>query len=190
MTDFITKSSSSERWPGCPPIWKMLDFSTNGSFSPPSTTNPSTSLGNQDLEWMNRFFRQIFTFSFPFVDHMKSCVSEFLWKHFLLHHIFAQLEDFFLETFICLYNKVVVSLPWTFELANDFLKSFFICTRLQRWYITIPSSDQWCATIENHRYQWLSYPKTIGKPLIPMVSPQPFHSMVMVTLKTIESLRW
>ena len=42
--------------------------------------------------------------------------------------------------------------------------------RLQRWYITIPSSDQWCTTIENHRYQWLSYPKTIGKPLIPMVA--------------------
>ena len=33
-----------------------------------------------------------------------------------------------------------------------------------------PSSDQWCTTIENHRYQWLSYPKTIGKPLIPMVA--------------------
>ena len=43
-------------------------------------------------------------------------------------------------------------------------------TRLRRWYITIPSSDQWCTTIENHRYQWLSYPKTIGKPLIPMVA--------------------
>ena len=40
--------------------------------------------------------------------------------------------------------------------------------RLQQWYITIPSSDQWCTTIENHHYQWLSYPKTIGKPLIPM----------------------
>ena len=42
--------------------------------------------------------------------------------------------------------------------------------RLRRWYITIPLSDQWCTTIENHRYQWLSYPKTIGKPLIPMVA--------------------
>ena len=42
--------------------------------------------------------------------------------------------------------------------------------RLQRWYITIPSSDRWCTTIENHRYQWLSYLKTIGKPLIPMVA--------------------
>ena len=39
--------------------------------------------------------------------------------------------------------------------------------RLRRWYITIPSSDQWCTTIEN---QWLSYPKTIGKTLIPMVA--------------------
>ena len=43
-------------------------------------------------------------------------------------------------------------------------------TRLRRWYITIPSLDQWWTTIENHRYQWLSYPKTIGKPLIPMVA--------------------
>ena len=42
--------------------------------------------------------------------------------------------------------------------------------RLRRWYLTIPSSDQWCTTIENHRYRWLSYPKTIGKPLIPMVA--------------------
>ena len=25
------------------------------------------------------------------------------------------------------------------------------CFRLRRWYITIPSSDQWCTTIENHR---------------------------------------
>ena len=51
--------------------------------------------------------------------------------------------------------------------------------RLQRWYITIPSSDQWCATIENHRYQWLSYPKTIGKPLIPMV--QRWANSVLMT---------
>ena len=43
--------------------------------------------------------------------------------------------------------------------------------RLRRWYIiTIPSSDQCCTTIENHRSQWLSYPKIIGKPLIPMVA--------------------
>ena len=42
--------------------------------------------------------------------------------------------------------------------------------RLQRWYITIPSLDRWCTTIENHRYQWLSYLKTIRKPLIPMVA--------------------
>ena len=42
--------------------------------------------------------------------------------------------------------------------------------RLRRWYITIPSSDQWCTTIENHRYQWLFYSKTIGKPLIPMAA--------------------
>ena len=39
-------------------------------------------------------------------------------------------------------------------------KYWYMCARLRRWYITIPSSDQWwCTTIENHRYQWLSYPK-------------------------------
>ena len=52
---------------------------------------------------------------------------------------------------------------WTCAVCN-------LCDRLRRWYITIPSSDQWCTTIENHRYQWLSYLKTIGKPLIPMVA--------------------
>ena len=41
--------------------------------------------------------------------------------------------------------------------------------RLRRWYITIPSLVQWCTTIENHCYQWLSCPKTIRKPLIPIV---------------------
>ena len=34
-----------------------------------------------------------------------------------------------------------------------------VLCRLQRWYITIPSLDQWRTTIENHRYQWL--PSTI-----------------------------
>ena len=30
-----------------------------------------------------------------------------------------------------------------------------LLNRLQRWYTIISSSDQWCLTIENHRYQWL-----------------------------------
>ena len=34
-----------------------------------------------------------------------------------------------------------------------------VCARLRRWYITIPSSDQWCTTIENHRYQCYPIPK-------------------------------
>ena len=59
------------------------------------------------------------------------------------------------------------STPWILKSVSHF---YCLKTRLQRWYITIPSSDQWCTTIENHRYQWLSYPKTIGKPLIPMVA--------------------
>ena len=45
----------------------------------------------------------------------------------------------------------------------------FELNRLQRWYVTIPSLDQWWTTIENHRYQWLPDPKTIEKPLILMV---------------------
>merc|ERR1712001_649022 len=49
-------------------------------------------------------------------------------------------------------------------------KSVKLWDRLRRWYITIPSLDRWCTTIENHRYQWLSYLKTIRKPLIPMVA--------------------
>ena len=45
-----------------------------------------------------------------------------------------------------------------------------LCFRLRRWYLTIPSSDQWWTTIENHRYQWLPDPKTIGKPSFPMIA--------------------
>jgi len=59
--------------------------------------------------------------------------------------------------------------------------------RPERWIVTIPSSDQWLATIGNHWktivsngrrtikplkkhfYQWFLDPKTIGKPLLPMV---------------------
>ena len=52
---------------------------------------------------------------------------------------------------------------------------FFASVRLQRWYVTIPSSGQWWTTIENHRNQWLPDPKTIEKPLNPMVAPN--HSI-------------
>ena len=59
--------------------------------------------------------------------------------------------------------------------------------RPERWIVTIPSSDQWLATIgnhwktivsngwrtikplKNHCYQWFLDPKTIGKPLLPIV---------------------
>ena len=59
--------------------------------------------------------------------------------------------------------------------------------RPERWIVTIPSSDQWLTTIgnhwktivsngwrtikplKNHCYQWFLDPKTIGKPLLPMV---------------------
>ena len=39
-----------------------------------------------------------------------------------------------------------------------------------RWYLTIPSLDQWWTAIENHRYQWLHDPKTIEELSFPMVA--------------------
>ena len=65
-------------------------------------------------------------------------------------------------------------------------RSVCVLGRLQRWYVTIPSSDQWWATIKNHRNQWLPDPKTIE----PNGCPKQFHSIVMVPLKTIENLQW
>ena len=47
--------------------------------------------------------------------------------------------------------------------------------RLERCIVTIASLDQWLATIENHRHQWLTEQKTIEKPLVPMVEQLPFH---------------
>ena len=47
--------------------------------------------------------------------------------------------------------------------------------RLERCIVTIASLDQWLATIENHRHQWLTDQKTIEKPLVPMVEQLPFH---------------
>ena len=61
-------------------------------------------------------------------------------------------------------------------------RSVCVLGRLQRWYVTIPSSDQWWATIKKHRNRWLPDPKTIE----PNGCPKPFHSIVMVPLKTIE----
>ena len=90
--------------------------------------------------------------------------------------------------------------------------------RPERWIVTIPSSDQWLATIgnhwktiatngfwtqkplENHYYQWFWWPKTIGKPLLPMVLETKNHrttidinggfpticSMAMVSMKTVK----
>ena len=49
-----------------------------------------------------------------------------------------------------------LGLGWTDGWLNTHFGSH---SKLQRWYITIPSLDQWCTTIKNHRYQWL--PSTI-----------------------------
>ena len=51
----------------------------------------------------------------------------------------------------------------------------FPYSRLKRWYVTIPPLDQWWTTIVNHWNQWLRDPKTIEKPLNPMVAPN--HSI-------------
>ena len=53
------------RWFGCTSIWKMLDFSTRGFFRAPSTTSPSTSLGNHDFECMNLFLDRSSRLPFP-----------------------------------------------------------------------------------------------------------------------------
>ena len=42
-------------------------------------------------------------------------------------------------------------------------------SRGERYIETIASLDQWSLTIENHWSQWLKDPKTIEKPLKPMV---------------------
>ena len=46
---------------------------------------------------------------------------------------------------------------------------FSLCDRGERYIETIASLDQWSMTIENHWSQWLKDPKTIEKPLKPMV---------------------
>ena len=68
------------------------------------------------------------------------------------------------------WNGYVPSLKSILDFSLSRASLTFRPIRLQRWYITIPSLDRWCTTIENHRYQWLSYLKTIRKPLIPMVA--------------------
>lgn len=43
-----------------------------------------------------------------------------------------------------------------FSPQADFLLNLpphMMCNRLQRWYVTIPSSDRWCTTIGNHHWQ-------------------------------------
>ena len=62
--------------------------------------------------------------------------------------------------------------------------------RLQRWYVTIPSLDQWWTTIVNHQNQWLLDPKTIEKPLNPMVVPNHSIQWWWCFFKTTETLQW
>ena len=77
---------------------------------------------------------------------------------------------------------------WTYAGQWSLKKSLVLYqSRPERWIVTIPLSDQWLATIgnhwktivsngrrtikplKNHCYQWFLDPKTIGKPLLPMV---------------------
>ena len=86
--------------------------------------------------------------------------------------------------------------------------------RPERWIVTIPSFDQWLATIEKPSSPMVARPKTIAKPSSPMVARlkkhrgqwlidqkplkkigtngffQTIHSMAMVTLKTIDVSQW
>ena len=45
-----------------------------------------------------------------------------------------------------------------------------LCLRPERWIVTIPSFDQWLATIEKPLSPMVARPKTIAKPSSPMVA--------------------
>ena len=62
---------------------------------------------------------------------------------------------------------------WSFKATLSF--RLYNPTRPERCIVTIASLDQWLATIEKHRHQWLADWKTIEKPLVPMVEQVPFH---------------
>ena len=49
------------------------------------------------------------------------------------------------------------------------MQNTLVSPRGERYIETIASLDQWSMTIENHWSQWLKDPKTIEKPLKPMV---------------------
>ena len=60
-------------------------------------------------------------------------------------------------------------------------------TRPRRWIVTIPSLDQWLATIGNHWKTIVSNEKTIEKPSVPMVCQTQNHWKTIVSKgKTIE----
>ena len=52
---------------------------------------------------------------------------------------------------------------------SPFNKSF-MWIRPERWIVTIPSFDQWLATIEKPSSPMVARPKTIAKPSSPMVA--------------------
>ena len=59
--------------------------------------------------------------------------------------------------------------------------------RPRRWIVTIPSLDQWLATIGNHWKTIVSNEKTIEKPSVPMVCQTQNHWKTIVSKgKTIE----
>ena len=62
-----------------------------------------------------------------------------------------------------------------------------IIIRPRRWIVTIPSLDQWLATIGNHWKTIVSNEKTIEKPSVPMVCQTQNHWKTIVSKgKTIE----
>ena len=62
-----------------------------------------------------------------------------------------------------------------------------VSNRPRRWIVTIPSLDQWLATIGNHWKTIVSNEKTIEKPSVPMVCQTQNHWKTIVSKgKTIE----
>ena len=63
-------------------------------------------------------------------------------------------------------------------------------SRPERCIVTIASLDQWLATVENYRHQWLTDQKTNEKPLVPMVEQLPFHQWQWSPLEIIDFWQW
>ena len=97
------------------------------------------------------------------------CVCEFCWRLlsqqllwmtiiyiFIFWNIFARNRLVYLFCKFTMYSIQIYTFTWIL---------FSLRPRLEQCIVTIASLDQWLATIENHRHQWLTDQKTIEKPL-------------------------